>query len=64
MRYYFNVRSKASLIYRTELKDKKWGKVKVKTDMLRSIGKQSGGIGGVSPAAKLKKKKYTNNVKI
>ena len=35
----------ASLIYRTESKAKKWNKGKVKskkTDMLRSIGKQSG----------------------
>jgi len=32
MRYYFNVRSKASFIYRTELKDKKWEKVKLKSN--------------------------------
>ena len=43
----FNVRSKANisqLIYRTETTTKKWKKEKLqskKTDMLRSIGKQS-----------------------
>ena len=40
-RYYFNVRSKADRIYRTELITKVGKeKLKVKTDMLRSIGKQ------------------------
>jgi len=37
------------LIDSTESSTKKWKTEKLKTDMVRSIGKQSGGIHGVSP---------------
>jgi len=56
MRSYFNVRSQDDIIYRTKqtTKNGKNKKLKVKkTDMLRSIGKQS----GASVESVLKKKR-------